>query len=64
VKGVHKRLSPEKQSKGAPEERLSDLKMERKERFGRALIELKKKRCQSAIVQADDKENRRYQSEN
>lgn len=47
VKGVHnKRLSPEKQSKTAvPEERLSELKLERKERFGRALIELKKNRC-------------------
>jgi hypothetical protein len=64
VKGVHRRLSPEKQSKRAPEERLNDLKMERKERFGKALIELKNIRCQSASVKADDKENRRYQSEN
>ena len=63
MKSVHRRLSTEKQSKRA-EERLSDLKMERKERFGRALIELKNNRCQSASVKADDKENRRYQSEN
>jgi hypothetical protein len=38
--------------------------MERKERFGRALLELKKKRCQSASVYPDELENRRYQSEN
>jgi hypothetical protein len=57
-------MSPKKQSKAGQEERLSDLKMERKERFGRALIELKKNRCQSATIQADEKENRRYKSEN
>ncbi len=48
VKGVSERISPEragKKNREEEEETLSVMKQSRKQRYGRAIVEIKKKRC-------------------
>jgi hypothetical protein len=46
VKGVSDRMSPERAGKeNREEETLSVMKQSRKQRYGRAIVEIKKKRC-------------------